>query len=292
MVMTILSLGNREYFFKTFNMSNYEINEFKATLLYEEGEYIFNDLSIKSGNANSEDMKLALLESLAMFNARKDIDTSLFPNDINSSVYWETVDVTVQYNFRPWIPIANMYNRSYSENQGNALKLIRFGRMTKDNEDDILGFTGLDSSFNHSPTAQLKELPMNPTAFDGVNIPLDLNWKNAVTEITSEILIDDQRYSLINLQTIESENVDENSYRFLNKLMLNNKKFILPESVEFFEYKGTLSLKYVIYNEDTPNKSIAIIMLYNRGDYTSILSFSSYLNFYNDNRGYFNKILF
>lgn len=292
MLLTIISLGNHEFFFKTFNMHNYEINKFKATLIWDGGEYRFSDFILNSGDSSSEQLKLALMESLSMFNARKDINTSEFPEAINTSVDWEKVDVTVHYNFRAWVPIVNMYNRTYKENQRNVLQLIRFGRLAKDREDSVLDFTGLDTSFDNSPTSEIKELPMNPTAFDGMNIPLDLNWTGAQKENTSEVLVDNQTYAKINIQTVPTENIDENSYLFLNKLILNNRKYILPESVDFFDFKGTPSLIYAIIDEETLKKSIVIIMLYDRGEYTSILSFSSYLNFYSDNKTYFNKILF
>ncbi len=292
MIITIISMGNRDFFFKTFDKNNYEVNEFKATLILDGGEYELGDIALKSGDSNSEDLKLAILESVSMFNVRKNINTSEFPKAINASIDWEAVDDTVQYNFRPWIPIVNMYNRTYSDNRVNGLKLIRFGRLQKNREADILNFTGLDTSFDNSPTSVIKELPMNPTAFDGMNIPLDLNWTSAEKANTSEILVDDQRYAYINIQTVPTENIDESSYLFLNKLILNNRKYILPESVDFLDFKGTPSLKYVIFDEGTLKKSIAIVMLYNRGEYTSILSFTSYLKFYSDNRGYFNKVLF
>lgn len=291
-IITIISLGNREFYFKTFNKHNYDVNEIKATLISDGGEYKFSELILKSGDSNSEDLKLAIMESLSMFNTRKDINTSTFPHDINTSVDWDTIDVTVQYNFRPWVPIVNMYKRTYSENRGNMLQLIRFGRLVKGREGDVLNFTGLDSSFDNSPTSVIKELPMNPTAFDSMNIPLDLNWSSAENVNTSEILVDDERYAYINVQTVPSENIDERSYLFLNKLILNNRKYILPESVDFFDFKGTPSLKYAIYDEETLNKSIVIVMLYDRGEYTSILSFTSYLKFYSDNKVYFDKILF
>jgi len=292
LIVTVLYLGNREFFFKTFNKENYGINEFKAQIINNNGRYEIGSLNIKSGNLSNTDLQLTQLDFLKMLNARTRINTADFPKIVRSSEKWEDIGTTFQYEFRFWVPIANLFHRFDVNNRQNTFKLIRFGRIGADQEDSILNFTGLDTAFDNSPTTILRKTEKMTASFDGISIPLDENWVPIEESKTAILNFDNERYSYINIQTVSNDKMPPNAYQFLNWHILNSKAFIIPESVEIYDFKGIPTLKFVVYDEKSLKKTVSVIMLYNRGDFTSILTFGSYLNFYTDNKAYFDKILF
>ncbi|MBI9100386.1 MAG: hypothetical protein JEY91_18020 [Spirochaetaceae bacterium] len=292
LIISILYIGDQSFYIKTFNKDNYEMNDFNLRIADNNGLYGIDKISMKTGELSNVDILLAQSDFLDLLNSRKDVEVQSFPENIQLRKKWSSLDTTFEYEFAYWIPLTGLLSRIDINNKTNSLKLVRFGTLKGENDTIIRDFTGLDTGYDNSPASVIPDSDDAPAIFDGIKIPLDGNW-NINNEInTATLNIGGERFSHFTIQTIPGKNLPENPYQFLSWQLINSNAYIIPDSVHIFDFKGTPTLQFTVLDEKTLKMTISMTMLFDRGEFSSVLQFGSYLNFYTENKEYFDQILF
>lgn len=292
MLMTVIHVGERRYLIQTFNKKTYLTNKFILLFNAEESEIEIEGISVESGDFGSTDLQLAQTDLLRIFNSRSKIDVTQFPEEIIKTEIWDELDTRFEHRYRYWIPVSNLFFRIDRKDSSNSVKLVRFGNINSLKGSNILDFKGVNTTFDNSPYYRIPSAESAEVTMDGLKLSVDGNWGKLDDSNTIIIAKEGERYASININTVKSEELPELPEQFFSWYMTNSGSFILPDSVEITDFKGTPVLKCSAFNEGTLEKNRLTIMLFDRGDYKSILTLSAYENFYNVNRDYFEKILF
>jgi hypothetical protein len=291
-IVTIVYLGDQHYFCKSFNKDNNEINEFDLVMAYKNESLEIEKFGIKTGNIKNIDLQNTQIDFMNIFDFRRIQDVELFPETILAEDPWPEFGYTLVHDFRYWVPLLNLYNRYEQDDESSYFKLIRFGKLSDTNQEKILNFTGIDTGIDNSPSILINEKDETSIVFDGLEISLDENWTINSQNNMAVFEVDNERYSYFHIQTFSKEQIPLNESELFTWDLMNSTGYILPNTVEISQINNIPTLKYIVLDEETLKKTITIMMIFDRGDSTSIVSFGSYLSFYNDNADYFNKILY
>lgn len=292
LLLTIVHAGERRYILQTFNRTNYKVSRFLLMLEVNEGKISIEGISMIAGESDSTDVQLAQSDFLRMLNTRASIDVSGFPGDIKKTEMWKEIDSSFTSTFEFWIPVANLYTRMDRTDIGNYLRLVRFGHLDSTDKNGIFDFKGVNTSFDNSPSFSITAGSDIPVTIDGLTLKIDSNWSKVEDSKTLVLQKNGQRYASINIRTVKKEEIIDKGDLFFSWYLNNSGAYVLPESVEMTEVNGFPTLKLTVFNESTLEKSNLVLMFFQRGDYTSILTFSAFQHFYRENQSYFDKILY
>jgi len=128
--------------------------------------------------------------------------------------------------------------------------------------------------------------------FDDLLLTLDENWEVIPEQNIALLSVNGERYSYFNINTLAKADVPLSSYQIFTWELKNSKAYIRPDSVEIFQFQGIPVLEYTIIDENTSIETKSIMMVFDRGEYISIVSFGAYLSVYNENQDYFDNIIY
>ena len=290
-IYTIICIEEWTYYVKVNNLETGQIGEFNIMMTLKDGELQIGNLVLVSGDLGSSDMKHAQIDFINIFTNRSIQDVSLFPNTIVVEQPVQGFKYSFINTYKYWVPVFNFYGRNIIQDPTKGLKLIRFGTLSQVNRDEVLAFTGLDASEDTSPSFKLERKRSKAVTFDGMGIPLDENWTTAEDNMAI-FNLGETTYAYIQILSFAKEELDIDAHVYFTQTMMNTTEYIPPVTVETGSFKAFPYVKYVEYDKAAKQKSQIIIMYFDRGEGISVLIFSASKNFYDENKAYFNDILF
>lgn len=292
LIMTIIHTGPRRYLIQTFNKNNYKISKFHVVVKRNKGMYEIEGVSIEQGDLSGTDIKLAQTDFMMILNDRSQLDVTQFPDDLTQVNRIVMIDTTFSSTYKYWIPITNLYSRTDEGNRANRIELLRFGQMSNEQESEILNFRGINVDFDNSPSFKVAQKRSEPQIMDGIKIPLDRNWTRQENANNAVFESNGDEFAFVSIKTFKKENLPEKAEQFFGAYLNQNSAFVLPDSVSISSFKGAPLLGYTVLDIDQMKKNIFYIMMFDRGEFTSIMTFGASRNFYVENREYFDRILF
>lgn len=291
-VLTVMHLGNRRYIMQTFNKRTYETNKLIILMAYKNGKFEIEGISVLEGDFGSTDLQFGQSEMLKILKGRSEISVTAFPGDIKSSERWEEIGSTFSSTYKFWVPLFNLYSRNDNNNLGNRLRLLKFGIAKDGEKQKVFDFKGLDTSFDNSPTYEISDRNDAGVMFDGIKINLDENWSLIENSKTVVLNQNGERYSYITVNTVPRSDFPKEPQQFFSWYLSNSGAYVLPESVEISSTGSAPTLSFTVFDEAKLKKNKTILMIFDRGEHVSMLTFGAYENFYDQNKAYFDEILF
>lgn len=291
-VLTVFHLGNRRYVIQTFNKRTYEVNKLLMLLSYSNGEFNIEGVSLETGDINSNDLQFGQSELLKMLNGRSKVSVGDFPREVNETERWEEINSTFTSTYKYWVPLFNLYNRKDDNNLGNRLRLIKFGTAKNGEYQKVFDFKGLDTTMDNSPSYAIPPKGDAGVMFDGLKISLDENWSLIENSKTVVLNKNNERYSYITVSTVSKTDFPSGPQQFFSWYLNNSGAYVLPDSVEISNAGSAPTLTFTVFDEVKLTKNKTILMVFDRGEHVTMLTFGAYENFYDQNKAYFDEILF
>jgi len=289
-IVIMIYLEEDHYYLKSIGLDYEEVNTFHINITPDTEEV--TDMGIIEGDIANQDLKNTQIDLMNFMMKRfEEKDNPFFPNLLVEDP-WPGFGYTLIYDFRFWIPILNIYERYEEENRESTFKVIRFGNLDHYEQDYILNYDQREPDILTGPLYKFPQAEPNDVVFDGLMLKLDQNWEVLPDQNIALLSVNDERYSYFNINTLAKEQVGLSAYQIFSWELKNSKGYIRPESIEIFQFQGIPTLEYTIIDETTKLETKSIMLIFDRGEHISIVSFGAYLSVYEENKEYFDLIIY
>lgn len=194
------------------------------------------------------------------------------------------------YVYQYWIPVFQL-ERIVDHDDGFAL--VTAGILEGNQDPRFFTFNGLPEVMK-SDSFQISAGTANSPIIDGLKIPLDNNWKSTDGRVFRIQVKTDQDAAFF-VETINIVEQGIKSETALAKLMIlsNKQTILLANGTRVFRANGQINLFLRILDQNNLKASIQQSQLVARdAEFVSIVSLASFESLYNDNKVYFDRIIY
>lgn len=199
---------------------------------------------------------------------------------------------TLIHSYNKWIPLFNLYSTDL-ENE-NRLRIIKIGALKDDKDNNFFDFK-LPDEFNDTPDYEIDNYFNNLRNINNlVLIRLDEYWiqnENNIYVIADKTLTD----ALIFAEEIDLDDLNLNTIDdFIKQSLCYKENYIDTKSISVDIFNNYLTLSYNAYDTQAKNyKKVFNVFIpgANKRVYI-IVTLNTFLSLYNNNKQYFDKILF
>jgi len=194
------------------------------------------------------------------------------------------------YIYQYWIPVFQLEKIVDSDVN---FSLVTVGILDGNQDPRFFGFKGLPAVVKSESFLIPVAAPSNPVV-DGLKIPLDSNWKSSDGKVF-RVQVKTNQDAAFFVETINIAEQGINTQEALAKLMIlgNKQTILLAEGTRVFRIDGKLNLFLRNLDQKSFKASIQQTQLVPRdAEFVSIVSLASFETLYNENKAYFDKIIY